>query len=260
MDVDGKRHDYGFTFVNIEALYYGLGDAEKARRIYRWMESEPTSSGKADTYTRFVFAPRASTIHNPMWGENAAAEGRDSSIPPWWVSWWKGTPYEQQCQDGGAILYISFFDLMVRLRYFGPENAWKRWEAILGRWRLPDRLCGGAPLYTGEKPQQEDAGQVGVDYPFPESGMVPCFLLYGVIGAKATPDGLCITPRLPRALPWAEVRRIDWRGKPLAVRVTPGGVAIEWYGSDGRTERRTFRLPAGGSLLIKESDLIEGKP
>jgi hypothetical protein len=189
VDVDGNRHDYGFTFVNIEALYYGLGDAEKAKRIYRWMETEPTSSGKADTYTRFVFAPRATTLHNPMWKPDAPpAELRDPA-KPWWVSWWKGTPYEEQCQDGGAILYVSYFDLMVRLRYFGPDNAWKRWQEIIGRYRLPDRLSGGAPLYTGEKPQQEDAGQVGVDYPFPESGMVPASCFTGSSEWKPTRRG-----------------------------------------------------------------------
>ncbi len=145
VDVDGKRHDYGFTFVNIEALYYGLGDAQKARRIYRWMETEPTSSGKADTYSRFIFAPRATTVHNPMWKPDAPPAELRNPTPPWWVSWWRGTPYEQQCQDGGAILYVSYFDLMVRLRYLGADNAWKRWLEILGRYRLPDRLSGGAP-------------------------------------------------------------------------------------------------------------------
>jgi hypothetical protein len=79
VDVDGKRHDYGFTFVNLEALYYGLGDAVKARRIYHWMETEPTSSGKADTYSRFRFAPRATTIHNPVWDDKTVSANPTSS-------------------------------------------------------------------------------------------------------------------------------------------------------------------------------------
>jgi hypothetical protein len=60
-----------------------------------------------------------------MWGENAPPEERNSQVPPWWHFGWHGTPYGDQCQDGGAILYNSYFDLMVRLRYFGIENAWK---------------------------------------------------------------------------------------------------------------------------------------
>ena len=255
VDVDGKRHDYGFTFVNIEALYYGLGDAEKARRVYRWMETEPTSSGKADTYTRFVFAPRATTLHNPMWRPDAPPAELRSPTPPWWVSWWGGTPYEEQCQDGGAILYVSYFDLMVRLRYFGAENAWKRWQEILGRYRLPDRLSGGAPLYTGEKPQQEDAGQVGVDYPFPESGMVPCFLLYGILGLDATPAGLQITPRLPQALKRAEARNVVWHGATLTVRVTPKTVELRGRKRDGSVLSKSAALSATGSVLIPAAEV-----
>ena len=161
----------------------------------------------------------------------------------------------EQCQDGGAILYVSYFDLMVRLRYFGAENAWKRWQEILGRYRLPDRLSGGAPLYTGEKPQQEEAGQVGVDYPFPESGMVPCFLLYGILGLDATAAGLQITPRLPQALEFAEARNVVWRGTTLTVRVTPKKVEVRGRKQDGSIFSKSRALSATGSLLIPTDEL-----
>jgi hypothetical protein len=254
VDVEGKRHDYGFTFVNLEALYYGLGDAAKARRIYHWLETEVTSSGKADTYSRFKFAPRATTIHNPVWDDKTAtAPGTGSPTPPWWVSWWKGRPFEEQCQDGGAILYLSYFDLMVRGRYFGPENAWKRWNEILARYRLPDRLSGGSPLYTGEVSQQENAGQVGVDYPFPESGLVPCYLLYSIVGLEATPEGLRITPRLPRSLPWAEVQHVVWRGTTLTIRVSRTAVGVTGRDAAGKPFRKRYALPKNGSILIRNA-------
>jgi len=246
VDIDGVRHDYGFTFVNLEALYYGLGDAQKARRIYRWMETEPTSTGRPDSYSKWIFAPRANTIHNPMWGENAPPEERNSQVPPWWHFGWHGTPYGDQCQDGGAILYTSYFDLMVRLRYFGIENAWKRFGEIVSRYRMPDRLCGGPPLFRGEIPQQENPGQVGVDLPFPESGLVPCFLLYGVLGVEATAEGLRIHPRLPAALPAFGVDGLHYRGNRLRITATLREVIIEgnWQGRRLRT-----RLPPGGGII-----------
>ncbi len=246
VDVDGVRHDYGFTFVNLEALYYGLGDAQKARRIFRWMETQPTSTGRADTYSRWTFAPRANTIHNPMWGDNAPPEERNSPVPPWWHFGWHGTPYGDQCQDGGAILYTSYFDLMVRLRYFGAENAWKRFSEILARYRMPDRLCGGPPLYRGEIPQQENPGQVGVDLPFPESGLVPCFLLYGLLGVEATLQGLRIAPKLPKALPSLGVDGVNYQGNRLRITASPREVLVEgvWQ---GRQFRR--RLPPEGGRL-----------
>jgi hypothetical protein len=264
VDIDGVRHDYGFTFVNLEALFYGLGDADKARRIYQWMEREPTSSGKADTYSKFIFAPRATTIHNPQWGEvssdqstvNSPESGVSPSPPrpippsppPWWTYWWPGTPYGDQCQDGGAILYTSFFDLMARTRHLGADNAWKRFTEIMDRYRMPDRLCGGSPLFRGEVPQQESAGAVGTDYPFPESGLVPLYFLYGVMGIEATPDGLKITPNLPKALSYAEVKYLDWHGTDLKVRVTRDSVEVT---SADKFLHRKFTIKPGQGVTLK---------
>ena len=248
IDVDGRRHDYGFTFVNLEAMAYGLADAARARRLYRWMEEEPTHSGEADTYTRWIFAPRATTIHNPPWDPES---GKLADVPqePWWFFGWRGTPWDEQCQDGGAILYTSYFDLMARTRHLGPDNAWRRWEEILGRWRLPDRLCGGPPLFRGEHPQQVHPGSVGLDIPFPESGLVPCWLLYGVMGIEPTSRGLEIAPRLPEALPWFEAHNVAYHGLDLTIRVEKDRVAIRWN-ENGRARQWRHELDADGRALF----------
>lgn len=220
IDVDGVKHDYGFTFLNMEALAYGLGDEEKARRIYHWMETEPTSSGEPDTYSKWIFAPRANTIHNPMRNEP------QEPYPSWWVLGWFGTPYGDQCQDGGAILYTSFYDLMARTKYLGADNAYKRLWEILERYSLPDKLCGGPPLFRGEIPQQENPGQVGTDLPFPESGLVPTFFVYGIMGINADIEGLKIKPNLPSELRFAEVENLCYKNLPLKIRVTKNSVEI----------------------------------
>ncbi|MBM3474664.1 MAG: hypothetical protein FJX75_15475 [Armatimonadetes bacterium] len=221
IDTDGNRHDYGFTFVNLEAMAYGLASEEQARRIYHWMETEPTSTGKPDTYSAYVFAPRANTLHNPMWDPQTGASKEPGPTEPWWHFGWLGTPYGSvQCQDGGAILYTSFFDLMARTKLLGADNAWQRWTEILARHREPDRLCGGGPLFRGEGPQRVNPGAVGVDIPFPESGLVPTWFVHGVAGLNPTVTGLKINPKLPRALPWLIVRNVQYRGLTLDVRVT----------------------------------------
>ncbi|MDQ2732828.1 MAG: glycoside hydrolase family 116 protein, partial [Armatimonadota bacterium] len=249
VDVDGKRHDYGFTFVNLEALYYGLGDREKARRIYHWMESEPTSTGKADTYSQWIFAPRANTIHNPQWDEKGSKER--GAVRPWWAAGWRGTPYGDQCQDGGAILYTSYFDLMVRLRYFGVENAWKRFKEIMDRYGLPDRLCGGSPLFRGEIPQQDSPGSVGLDLPFPESGLVPCFFLYGILGVQPETDGLHINPQLPHALSTAGVHSVDWNGKRIAIDVRGGKVRVVETTAGGPGRVMALKMDRGGGGILE---------
>lgn len=250
VDVDGRRHDYGFTFINLEAMAYGLADEAKARRIYRWMETEPTSTGKPDTYTAWVFAPRANTLHNPRWHPE---KGKLEDVPqePWWHFGWHGTAYGDQCQDGGAILYTSFYDLMARTRFLGPDNAWQRWQEILARWRLPDRLCGGPPLFRGEHPQQIFPGAVGTDIPFPESGLVPCWLLYGLLGVQATSHGLEVAPRLPAALPWLEVRNVAYRGLLLNIR-SDGREVLITCNVPGSTFAWRRRVSPGGKVVFAE--------
>jgi hypothetical protein len=139
---------------------------------------------------------------------------------------------------------------MDRVKYRGADNAWQRFVEIIERYRMPDRLCGGSPLYRGEVSQQENAGAVGVDYPFPESGMVPCYFLYGVMGIDATPGGLRIRPQLPTALTYAEVRDVHWRGMTLRIRVTNAEVEIDGFDARRKPLRRTFAIKSGESALL----------
>lgn len=82
VDIDGKRHDYGFTFVNLEAMAYGLADPERVERIYHWMETAVSSDGEADMYSKWIFAPRANQVHNPQW---RPGQGKIEDVPqdPW---------------------------------------------------------------------------------------------------------------------------------------------------------------------------------
>lgn len=246
IDRDGQRHDYGFTFINLEAIAYGLAEPSQAARIYRWLETEPTSSGHADTYTRWVFAPRANTIHNPRWHPD---RGKLDDVPeePWWHFGWHGTAFDEQCQDGGAILYTSFYDLLARTLAINPDDAWRRWSQILERWREPDRLCGGAPLFRGEHPQQIDPGSTGTDIPFPESGLVPCWLLYGLMGVQACADGLRIAPRLPSTVAWLAIDNVGYRGRRISLRVTRSEVEVR-CDEPGRGFVWREALPEGGAV------------
>ena len=256
VDVDGKKHDYGFTFVNLEAMAYGLATDEQARRIYQWMQTEPTSSGEPDTYSRWIFAPRATTLHNPPWNPK---EGKLADVPQdsWWHFGWRGTDWEDQCQDGGAILYTSFFDLVARCQHLGGDSAMTRWREIVGRWRMPDHLCGGPPLYRGEHPQQISAGAVGTDIPFPESGLVPCWLLYGLLGVQASCEGLIIVPRLPGDIPSAEVRNVAYRGLLLDIAATREQVTVSCRQPGYEFTWRKDLDEHGGALFVEPPAPVE---
>jgi len=225
VDRDGVAHDYGFTFVNLDAMAYGLASEEQARRIHDWMEHGLSSSGEADIYSRWVFAPRANTIHNP------GREEKGATMLPWWSWVWGGTAWEDQCQDGGAILYTSFSDIMARVRYRGADDAWQRLSEILDRYAMPDHLSGGSPLSRGERSQGGPGGgpgQVGVEGEFPESGMVPSSFLHAFLGLNARPDGLHIRPNRPTSLGWIGVENARYAGGRLDVRVDASEVALTW--------------------------------
>jgi hypothetical protein len=173
----------------------------------------PYSQGPADIYSRWKFAPRATSRRNNFW----------------YIWAWEGinTPFEGQLQDGGTSLYLAGFDVIARAKYISADDAFGRFQATLQRYSAPDRLTGGDPLYNGEHPQNEvSAGSVGVDNPFPENGMAPASFLYAFIGLQATPQGLKISPNLPSQMDWAEVDNVGYRGKNLNVKVTHDTITV----------------------------------
>lgn len=172
--------------------------------------------GFDDIYSRWVFAPRATTRRNSYWFflNNLS------------------TPWEHQVQDGGAILYTSGFDVMARARYQGADDAWARLTAILDRWKEPDHISGGTPLFRGESTVDSGTGStsVGTDIPFPESGLAPASFMYAFIGVEAEPDALVITPNLPSTLDHAGVRNLNWHGQRFELRVTRTKITLEGGG------------------------------
>lgn len=230
----GQRHDCGFTYVNMEALAYGLGSPAQARRVYHWMETEPTQGGKSDTYSRYRFAPRVTTLDCSKWWY---LEGK-AEIP--------SQPWGTHRENGGAILYTSHFDILARANLLSADNAFRRLQEILARYREPDRLCGGSPLYHGEN----NGWEVGTDVPFPESGLAPAAFLYAFLGIDARGDGLHIRPNLPRALRYAGVRNLFYRNLRLNLRVTRRVVEISSR-QPGYEFRLTRPVRPGGEYIFR---------
>jgi hypothetical protein len=241
IDLDGRAYDYGFTFVNLEAIHYGLASKDQARRILGWVRGDrivaaDTSQG-ADIY-HWRFAPRATTLRNV-----------ETYVWPWYSP--ESIPWGYQVQDGGAVLGFSYFDLMARLKVLGPDDAWARLQEILtwfgevqseGGYRAyytkPDRgtLQGGGP-----------PGGLGVDREFMESVLVPQVMLYGFLGAEPTPSGLRITPRLPTDWPSMTITGIHFQDHVFDVEVDHENVRVKFHqrgakplrilDGDGRNQR-----------------------
>lgn len=221
IDADGIPHDYGFTFVNLEAIHYGIASEEHAKEIMTWIDGErvvdgDTSTGE-DIYT-YRLAPRATTKRNIEWYAHA----------------WTGPetlPFGGQVQDGGAVLGFSFYDVMSRIKTLGADDAWARLMAIR-EWDEEVQAYGGYRKYYNDGKGGTTlqgggtAGGVGIDFEFTESSMLSAVVPLGFMGLR--PDGqvLEIEPNLPEACPQMTVRNLLYRGVPMDITVSKNSVKI----------------------------------
>ena len=258
IDLDGKMHDYGFTFLNNEAVYYGFATPEQAASIHAWISGARTVPGDtstgADVY-HWRFGPRSTTRRNVdyyFWGWS-----NPESIP-----------WGNQVQDGGAVLGFSYHDLMARLKTAGPDEAAQR-LAEIARWFDETQAVGGYRAYYAADPARGTLqggnipGGLGLDHEFFESVLLPQVMLYGFLGFEPTADGFSIDPQLPADWPALTVTRIHLHGHVLDVTASDAGVVtvagagptdqpivvhaadgVEVHASDGITV-----LPSAGAAI-----------
>ena len=237
-------HDYGFSFVNIEALAAGLGDSSKAGQIYNWL-------GSGDIYNKWNFAPRT----NVATTQNL-----------WRIPNNNGYVWEQQLQDGGANLYVSGYDVIARAKYINADDAYNRLKAVLARYSEPDKLTGGSPTIFNETIQggSDGAGSLGVmSHEFPESGIAGSSFVYAFIGLEHEVDGLHIDPRIPTGMEYIGAKNINYRGMNLNFHITGSAISIECTKNEDIAdsyfliggERRPF--PAG-TFTIEYDFVCEG--
>jgi hypothetical protein len=266
IDRDGTARDYGFTFLNLEAIYYGMATADQAREIVDWVSGRreirgDTSRGE-DIY-HWRFGPRATTRRNiDCYG---------------WV--WhnpESIPWGFQVQDGGAVLGFSFYDLMARLRVNGPDDAWERLKQIAAWFAEVQKEGGYRKYYTdparGTLQGGGPPGGLGMDHEFMESVLLPQVMLYGFLGFTPQPEGFRIEPRLPEDWPSLTITRIAVQdhvlditaspaaleikcrrgtGKPLAVGLTAGRWQVSVAGAEGEAFRSQPREGGGVTLELK---------
>jgi hypothetical protein len=233
VDLAGELHDYGFTFLNNEAVYYGFATLDQARSICAWIAGqrnveEDTSQG-ADIY-HWRFGPRSTTKRNIdyyFWAWSAP----------------ESIPFGYQVQDGGGVLGFSYHDLMARLLTAGPDDAARRLREIC-TWFAETQAAGGYRAYYSDPARGtlqggNVPGGLGLDREFFESILVPQVMLYGFLGFRPTADGCEIAPRLPGEWPSLGITRIHLHDHVLDVQVQE------------RTIHVTDHNPAGSALQIK---------
>jgi hypothetical protein len=221
IDMEGKRRDYGFTFVNLDAIWYGIASERHAQEIMDWITGKrivegDTSQGE-DIY-RWRFGPRATTLRNIDW------YGQGWIAP-------EDIPFGGQIQDGGAVLGFSFYDLWARLKVVGADNAWDRLQEILAWERDVWSEGGYRPYYEGGKRGTTlqgggTAGGIGIDAEFWESSLIPSILVYGFLGIEPNATDLVIRPKLPEDCPELGVSGLWYRDTALDVKAGPDYIEV----------------------------------
>ncbi len=222
IDKNGESHDYGFVFLNLEAIWYGIASDEHAEAIMEWVSGKRIVEGDTSTgddIYAFRFGPRATTRRNLDWYQFIWSE--PESIP------WGG-----QVQDGGAVLGFTFFDLWARLKYYGADDAWQRLSEIL-EWEKEVWAEGGyRAYYEGGKRGSTlqgggTAGGLGIDAEFYESILLPSIVSQGFMGIDPQGEVLKIAPNLPAACPEMTIRKMQYRNTLFDIRCSNNTVAIE---------------------------------
>ncbi len=251
VDLEGVLHDYGFTFLNNEAIYYDFATPAQAQSIRDWISGRRVVAGDTATGTdiyHWRFGPRSTTKRNLDYYA--------------WV--WRSPediPWGYQVQDGGAVLGFSYHDLMALLMTDGPDAAWERLKEIL-TWFDETQAAGGYRAYyedpaRGTMQGGNVAGGLGIDKEFFESILVPQVMLYGFLGFRPLADGFAVNPRLAKDWPELTVTRIHLHGHVLDVTARDKAIAVT---GTGRADKPlAVALPPGWQLSSDPSELVTSK-
>jgi hypothetical protein len=218
VDLDGMMRDYGWTFLNNEAVYHNFATEKQERAIRDWISGRRNVAGDtsvgADIY-HWRFGPRASTLRNLdyyYWGWPHA----------------ETNAWGARLQDGGGVLGFSYHDLLCRLKVDGPDDAWERLQQVLD-WFGETQADGGYRQYyehdkaRGAAQGGAEPGGIGLDMEFFESVLVPQVMLYGFLGFEPTVEGCKIAPRLPAAWPELTITRVGLRDAVLSLTAKANG-------------------------------------
>ena len=257
---DGKWYDFGYTMWNLEAIYYGIATDAQAKSIMDWIsgartvEQDKHGSQGQDIYF-FQFAPRVNTYSEEDLTDNSIFNGSYENS--------ECVYGETQVQNGGAIMYVSFFDLMARVDTYGANDAYARLSTIKD-WYMdiydyyvhsenynknPDRFYWdyyeGAqwdadgdgkgdyyPLQNGIKGTAERGGDaggiIGIDGEFLESFLMVSAIPYGFFGIDTTGGNtLKIQPSLPDALTYWGMENLSYNKVKYDLTIFENAVRID---------------------------------
>ncbi len=223
-DVEGRKIDYGYVQFNLEAVTAGVATKEQEEKVMSWINGDRVISGDdsvAEDIYRYVFAPRSTTKKNLY----------DYSVT--WSS--PNLPFGEQVQDGGAIGYVSYYDLISRVKVLGIDNSFNRVKKI-NEWYLDVKSAGGQGaffysdyyvMYGITLQGGGTTGAIGLDCEFLENAMVYNYIADAILNLDATTAyTLKISPKLPDALTHIDIYNLYYDGVVYDIRISRKSVEV----------------------------------
>lgn len=190
---DSNQIDFQSVAFNLIMIDTGIATDEQAVKILNWMNAQ----GSLYDYD---FAPRTNLS--------------DIGAQKVWAH--RTVEFGDSVQNGGAILFVSYYDLLARLKYLGANNAYTRLSSIIDWYndvKAAYESSGNArqdfydAYYDGTGISLQGGGTggtLGLDAEFIENVMLLSAIPDGFIGLDTHYEGakavLSVTPNLPDAI------------------------------------------------------------
>lgn len=276
----GNVVDYGSTIFNNMAVSAGMATQEQGEQVVAWISGERIvegddaigAVGDPDEYLSYgiydyEFAPRTTTVKNSE--QYTTGHAMEAS-----------KAYGASCQDGGAILFTSYYDMMARLQTEGADNAYSRLKGIRD-WYLKiynyaqENGYSGANFYRSYYMSElglslqgmGTAGSLGLDAEFIENAIVYSVVPFGFFGLESVEkDTLSVSPQLPSELSFWRMENLMFNGVRYDLEVGQDYAILESIRGNTDGLKCTLCIPAksetpkvyqNGTLLPSSAYTVE---
>lgn len=246
VNVRGERLDFGHTFVNQFAVYYGLSDEKQTKSIQEWLDGsrivENDTSQGDDIYGYWGLGARTNTCNMDKYRE-------DYPNGPWYV--WdhggaldptKEGAYGGNITNGGFSMFFWYFDLVGRIRSGQSDYAFEKYSYLMEEFNK-DRYKRSKHFHLIFD------GIYG-----PDTGLLSLVVKDGFMGLKVENEKIIIEPNLPSKMTWAKINGYAYGGAEYTIEVNTDckKASIENIGNV-----RKITVPATGRTVFDGNGFAE---
>jgi len=239
LDTEGKVHDSFYTYINTMAVWYGIADRKRGRRILQTIDQALSRIG----YKGFSL---------PCNLEPIPPDEYDAG--DWWLDQF-GYPHYYDpfgvYENGGIWIWTSAY-YMAAWGLFDPERSYRHFQGILEQYRR-DNLQGAGNGYFWN-PETGEVLEGSKQEPYLSNTVMSIWGFYTLFGINMDVSaGVLIEPRLPKTMADSEVT-VRCRGDLVTFKYRGYGRRVRSIRVDGRSVDPGTPLPWA---LLADGALVE---